>query len=132
MKVLEDSKTKVTTYKVGFNVNGDYSVTSFLDLYASTSFAYQMGKIKNDYVDVEVKGTGRYNDLDMGIMFTPFRYKKKIGFLTFSPKLYATLGFKYKYWKLKHIESNVVDIDGFMGDVEFKNKMAYFGLGYDF
>ncbi|NPA12251.1 MAG: hypothetical protein GXO62_08405 [Epsilonproteobacteria bacterium] len=132
MKALEDSKTKVMTYKVGMNLNGAYTLNKFVNFYASTSYAYQMGKIKNDYVDVEVKGTGHYSDLDLGVRITPLSVKKKIWFITLNPKVYATLGFKYKYWKLKRIESNVMDIDGYVGDVEFKNKMAYFGLGYDF
>jgi hypothetical protein len=129
---IYNSKTKFLTYKIGPSVVGKYAFNRFFSIYADAKIAYQMAKVKNDYVDKEVKATGRYNSFDIGIRFTPFRAKKKIGFVTLKPKLYATLGFRYRYWKFKNIESDVIGIPSNLYDLNFKTKIFYLGLGYDF
>ena len=132
--ILKDTDTKITTYKLGLNVTGNTAFNRFVSLYGSGSYAYQTGRVKNSDVDVSTDANGNYMDFDIGIRFTPFSAKYKAGFLTLSPKLYATLGYRYQYWQLNDIKVNVTGVDlTYSGsDLKMKDSVAYVGIGYSF
>jgi len=129
---LENSKTKFLTYKIGLNISSGYDFNRFLGFKVDAISAYQIASIKNDYVNKSVKATGIYNSLDVAFRFTPFKAKKKIGFITFAPKFYIDFGYKYRYWKFNNVESEVFNLNLEKADFKIKSNVAYIGLGYEF
>ena len=75
----------------------------------------------------------------MGLYFTPFTERYKWGWLTLSPRLYATLGYKYSSWDMGEM---LIDISGTQMSSEIldsfgmkfgmDSSIGYFGLGYSF
>jgi hypothetical protein len=75
----------------------------------------------------------------LGLYFTPFTSTFKWGFLTLSPRIYATLGYRYSKWS---VDKMVIDTSGanldsetlapYEHDFDMISSVGYFGLGYSF
>jgi len=132
--ILKKSKTKIKTFKIGPSLNGFYQFNQYISAFVNFAYAYQTGKVKNDYLDIDTSIDGSFTQADFNFRFTPFQTKTKIGFLTLNPKLYFTAGYKYNYWIVKDVS---IDISGNnipipKSDLEFKTSIVYLGIGYSF
>lgn len=134
MNAMKDSKTKIYTYKVGLGFSGRVALGKYFSLYGSGTYAYQNGTFKNSYAKADLKVNGIFQQYEVGARFQPFSYDKKIGWFTFSPRLYATLGYRYSDWKLKDINVDVtgVGVNFAKTDFNMNSSIGYFGLGYSF
>ena len=135
-----DSKTEIITYKIGPSINFQKSLVSDkLSLYGIASFAYQTGYIENDTIDSELTVNGTFQEYNLGLYYTPFTETYEWGWLTLSPRIYGTLGYKYSEWDLDEV---VIDISGakLSSDVldplgmkfGMDSSVGYFGVGYSF
>jgi len=135
-----DTKTSIQTYKLGATVSFQKSLLDKkISLYGMGSYAYQTGKIKNDYLDSDYSVDGTFQEYNIGLYFTPFTEKYKLWFLTLSPRIYATLGYKYSKWSVDKMSINMsgkeVNSDILSPfDMEFNmdSSIGYFGIGYSF
>lgn len=134
MNVMKKSKTTIYTYKVGLGLTGRVSLGKYFSLYGSGTYAYQNGTFKNDYAMVDLKVNGIFQEYDAGIRFQPVSFDKKIGWFTLSPRLYATLGYRYTDWELKDIHADVTGVGININKTDFNmhSSISYFGLGYSF
>jgi len=134
--LFKDTKTSFMTYKIGSSISFQKSLNKKVSLYGIGSIAYQTGYIKNDYIDSEFSVNGTYQELNAGLYFTPFTEKYKLGFLTLSPRLYATLGYKYSKWDIDDVTvdvyNNSVKVEPLMMKFGMDSSVGYFGVGYSF
>ena len=132
--IMKDTKTTMLTYKIGPNIVASKSLGDYFSLYASATYAYQTGKLKNDYLESDLDVNGIFQEYDAGVKFQPLSYDYKIGWITISPRLYATLGYRYTSWKLNDVKLNVAGIRANFAKTEFKmdSSIGYFGIGYSF
>ena len=131
---MKNSKTKIFTYKIGPSLAARTSLNKFFTLYGSGTFAYQTGTFKSDYANADLTVNGTFQEYDIGIRFQPVSSDHDFGFITISPRLYATIGYRYTSWDLNDIN---IDITG--TNTQFKQNnfnmnstITYFGLGYSF
>ena len=135
-----DTKTDIKTYKLGATISFQKSLISDkVSIYGVGSYAYQTGEIDNDYVDGSYSVDGTFQEYNVGLYFTPFTEEFKWGFLTLSPRVYATLGYRYSKWS---VDKMVIDTSGgsfnsdqlsqFEKDFEMSSSIGYFGVGYSF
>ena len=131
---MKKSKTKIMTYKIGPSINTAYKISKMFSLYLNGTYAYQTGRIKNDYADTDLHVNGSFEEFDMGVKFQPFAKDYKVGFLTLKPRLYMTLGYRYSYWKLKDVKVDITgqNLDFASSDMDMKSSVAYLGIGYSF
>ena len=134
MNAMKKSKTKILTYKVGISLSASKSLNDYFSLYAKGNVAYQTGSIKNDYANADLSVNGIFQEYDAGIKFQPFSEDYKLGWFTLSPRLYATLGYRYSSWKMNDVN---IDITGLntqftQTDLKMNASVGYFGLGYSF
>jgi len=134
MNNMPDSKTEIYTYKIGPSITGRRSLNSLFSIYGSATYAYQTGTFKNTEVDSDFTVNGTFQEYDFGIRFQPVSYNKKIGFLTFSPRFYATLGYRYTSWDLDDINIDITGTNTSFTQTDFNmnSSITYFGLGYSF
>jgi len=134
MDAMKKSKTDILTYKIGPNIVASKSLGQYFSLYASATYAYQTGKIKNKYLDSDLDVNGIFQEYDAGLKFQPLSYDYKIGWITISPRLYATVGYRYSAWKLDDVKLNVTGVNINFAKTDFKMNasVTYFGLGYSF
>ena len=90
--------------------------------------------MKNSYANSDLDVDGTFQEYDIGIKFQPLKYDKKIGWFTFSPRLYATLGYRYSQWILDDVAIDITGIGANFDKTDFKMKssIGYFGIGYSF
>jgi len=135
-----DSKTTFMTYKIGPAINFKKTlVDNKISLYGSAAYAYQTGNIKNDYADAKYSVNGTYQEYNLGLYFTPFTETYKWGWLSLSPRIYATLGYKYSKWDVNDM---TIDTSGtqlssaVLSPLNTKFQMdsstTYAGIGYSF
>jgi len=131
---IKDTKTNILTYKIGPNIVAMKSLGQYFSVYASATYAYQTGKIKNDYLESDLNVNGIFQEYDAGVKFQPLSYDYKIGWITISPRLYATLGYRYTSWKLDNVKLNVTGVPANFAETDFKMNasIGYFGIGYSF
>ncbi len=134
MKLMKSSKTKIETFKIGPSICGSYAFNRYFSLYGSATYAYQTGRMKNDYIDADLDVEGTFQEYDAGIRFQPVSIHKKVGFITLSPKFYMTAGYRYTKWQVDDVALDVtgagVTFDA--SDFTSENSILYFGVGYDF
>ena len=137
---FQDSKTEVMTYKIGPSVNFQKTLVSDkLSVYGIASLAYQTGYIKNDYVDSKFTVDGTFQEVNVGLYYTPFTENYKWGWLTLSPRIYATLGYKYSKWDVDEVLINISGaemsskiLDPLAMKFGFDSSVGYVGIGYSF
>ena len=135
-----DTKTEIQTYKLGATVNFKKALVSDkLSLYGVASYAYQTGNIENDHIEKEYSVDGTFQEYNVGLYFTPFTKEYKVGFLTFGPRVFATVGYKYSKWEVddmainmsgKEVSSDI--ISPLATTFSMESSIGYFGLGYSF
>jgi len=135
-----DTKTTIQTYKVGVTVNFQKSlIDKKLSLYGVGSYAMQTGKIKNDYLKSDYSVDGTFQEYNLGLYFTPFTETYKWGFLTLSPRIYGTVGYKYSKWSVDKMSINMSGHEinsNILSPLAMKFNMdssiGYAGIGYSF
>jgi len=138
--MFQKTKTKIMTYKIGPTINFQKTlINNKLSIYGIGSYAYQTGYIKNDYIKGDLDVDGTFQEYGMGLYFTPFTEKFKWGWLTLSPRIYATLGYKYSKWDMGEVAINIAgkkinsnDISPYKSTFEMSSSIGYFGIGYSF
>ncbi len=139
-ELFDKSQTELMTYKIGPTINFQKSLLgNKVSFYGSLSYAYQTGYIKNDYANSDFTVDGTFQEYNFGLYFTPFTETYKWGWLTLSPRIYATLGYKYSSWDLDevsidisgaHLSSDV--LDPLAMEFGMDTSVAYLGVGYSF
>ena len=134
MNAMKKSKTEISTYKVGPSIVAMKTLNDLFSLYASGTYAYQTGTLKNDYANADLSVNGIFKEYDVGIKFQPVSQDYDLGWMTLSPRLYATLGYRYTSWDLDDVSMNVMGVGGKFDQMDFgmNSKVTYFGLGYSF
>ncbi len=136
----KDSKTEILTYKIGPSISFEKSIVDDkLSMYGLATYAYQTGNIKNDYAKFDSSVNGSYQEYNIGLRYTPFTENYKLGWFTLSPRLYATLGYKYSKWEVDDV---FIDLSGgkinsdivapLKKDFTMNSSVGYFGVGYSF
>ncbi|HHD75985.1 MAG TPA: hypothetical protein ENK95_04055 [Campylobacterales bacterium] len=137
---FKQSKTSIMTYKIGPSINFKKTLISDkLSLYGIGSFAYQTGSIENDAIDSKLSVNGTFQEYNLGLYYTPFTEKYQWGWLTLSPRIYTTLGYKYSKWD---VDNAIIDISGakLSSDIldplgmkfSMESAIGYLGVGYSF
>ena len=131
---IEDSKTTIYTYKIGPNIAFRQSLNKYFSIYGYGSYAFQNATIKNDYLDSDISVNGTYQEYDIGIRFQPLAKDYYFDWITISPRLYATLGYRYTSLDLDDVSINIVGSNYQFTQTDFNmnSKITYFGLGYSF
>jgi len=136
---FEKTKTSIMTYKIGPSINFQKSLNENISIYGLGSFAYQTGYIKNDHIDSKFSVNGTYQEYNVGFYFTPFTETYKWGWLSISPRLYGTLGYKYSKWDVDEmlintsgVEMSSKILDPLGMKLGFDSSVAYAGVGYSF
>ncbi len=138
--LYEDSQTDIMTYKIGPTVTFQHGlISNKLSVYGVASYAYQTGSVENDYAKSDFDVDGIFQEYNIGLYFTPFTTKFKWGFLTLSPRVFATIGYRYSKWS---VDKMVIDTSGanldsetlapYEHDFDMISSVGYFGLGYSF
>jgi hypothetical protein len=134
--LFQKTQTTMMTYKIGPSINFQKSLNKNVSVYGIGSIAYQTGYIENDYINSKFSVNGSFQELNMGLYFTPFTDTYKWGWLTLSPRLYGTLGYKYSKWDVDDITidifNNSVTIDPLMMKFGMDSSIGYAGIGYSF
>jgi hypothetical protein len=138
-ELMVESKTEIKTYKIGPTISFQKSFNKKVSIYGTGSYAYQTGEIKNSYADAKYTVDGTFQEYNLGLYFTPFTETYKWGWLTLSPRIYATLGYKYANWDVDEMAINLSGnemssefLDIFATDFSMDTSIGYFGLGYSF
>lgn len=134
MDLMKKSKTKMLTYKIGPSISASASLNKHFMVYGSATYAYQTGTLKNDYAHADLTVNGIFQEYDVGIKVQPFSQDYKVSFLTLSPRLYGTLGYRYTDWTLNDVNIDVTGTNQKFTQTDFSsdNSVIYFGIGYDF
>ena len=132
LSALPDSKTEIKTYRVGGSVKGGYEIFPRINIFGFFSYGYQTGKVENEKWGIDGSVNGSYMTIGGGIKFYIFKEKKKILFLTLSPQLYVTAGYKYDRWELKDVKINNIALNLNKDDLVITDSYGFFGLGYSF
>ena len=128
---LKESKTKIITYKLGGIIKGGYLLNSFMQVYGNVSYAYQTARVKNDELNINSKSSGIYFSGDLGVKFQ-LKGKKDLGWITLTPAVFCTMGYRYSCWDVKSIKINNQDLMTKNTKLSFEISEIYLGLGYDF
>jgi len=137
---FEDSKTEMMTYKIGPTVSFQKTLISDkLSFYGTGSLAFQTASIENSYAKSKFTVNGTFQEYNVGLYYTPFTKDYDLGWFTLSPRLYATIGYKYTKWDLDEM---IVDISGMelsstiLNPLQTKfgmdSSIGYVGVGYSF
>lgn len=134
MKAMKKSKTQILTYKIGPSINASYAFSKYVMTYLNAMIAYQTGSIKNDYLNSNSHTDGIFQEYDAGIKMQPFAKDFHTKYITLSPRIYATLGWRYVSWKLTDVKLDVTGANVPLPQTDFNSNssMGYFGIGYDF
>lgn len=134
MKLMQMSKTEMLTYKIGPSVNASYAFNKYIMTYFNGVYAYQTGSIKNSYINSDFKVDGTFEEYDVGVKVQPFAEDFKTKYMTLSPRVYASFGWRYVSWKLNDVALNITGVNVPFPETDFESKSSlwYFGFGYDF
>ncbi len=125
---LKDSKTDISTYKIGLGLFGQKSLGKNASIYGSAIYAYQNGNIKNDYAKADFDVDGNYLEFSGGLKIHASKQSSLSG-------LYATVGLRHREWKLDNASINVTGVAGLKSpksNFEFSSNVATLGVGYSF
>ena len=132
LSALPDSKTEIKTYRIGGSVKGGYEIFPRINIFGFFSYGYQTGKVENEKWGIDGSVNGSYMTLGGGVMFYILKEKKKILFLTLSPEIYLTAGYKYDRWELKNVKINNIALNLNKDDLVITDSYGFLGLGYSF
>jgi hypothetical protein len=129
------SNTKITTYKVGLQMRVSKSLTSYLSIYASSVYAYQMARLENNEINLDIYTDGVFNENEIGIRLQAIERKYILtSWFSLSPQLFFTAGVRYSSWELNDVAINLFDYDLALPKNTFKveSTTMYAGIGYSF
>lgn len=134
MNLMQKSKTQIITSKIGPSLTARTSLNKFFSVYGSATYAFQTANIENNYLNSSLTANGTFQEYDIGIKFQPVSYDYDLGEFTLSPRLYATLGYRYSSWNLYDIKVDVTNTNTRFKQVNFNMNSAitYLGIGYSF
>jgi len=134
MNAMEKSKTEMLTYKIGPSITARKSLNKYFTVYGSATYAYQTGNLKNSYAKVDTNVDGIFQEYDAGIRFQPVSSDYDMGWITLSPRLYATMGYRYTSWELNDVAIDVTGTNTTFNksDLTMTSSVVYFGAGYSF
>ncbi len=134
MDAMKKSKTEMMTYKIGPSISASFSLNQYFIFYGSATYAYQTGTMKNDYANSDLKVDGFFQEYDVGIKIQPFAQNYATSWITLSPRLYATLGYRYTDWLLQDVAIDVTGVGNTFSQTDFESdsSVVYFGIGYSF
>lgn len=134
MNMMKKTKTKIYTYKIGPSITGRKSLNNYFSVYGSGTYAYQTGTFKNDIIDTDLNVNGKFQEYDVGLRFQPVSTTYKTEWFTLSPKLYATIGYRYTNWDLDDVNIDITGMKTKFTAIDFNmnSSITYFGLGYSF
>jgi len=138
--IFKESETKIMNYKLGAMLNLQKSlISNKVSIYGLASYAFQKAYIKNSLIDSKFSVNGFFQEYNIGLYFTPFTQKYKLGWFTLSPRLYATLGYRYANWDLDKMVINISGVElssemlsPFAMKFGMDTSVGYFGIGYSF
>jgi len=133
---IDLGKTDMFTYKLGPMFYAQLNITKKFSAYLSASYGYQVGWMKNSFLGSSLTVHGRYNYIDAGIRYRPWKQNIDLGFFEIDPSFYITAGYMHKGWRVndikvtafKHLSANV----GGIVKNRFKNDYLYVGIGYSY
>ena len=128
--ILEETSTDVETYKFGISMQGAYSVTPNLSIYATGIYATQTGDMTNDIISGTFDVSGTYSSVDIGVKYYPSEV------IEGESNFYIKGGYAYKHWDIDEIEGgiggivspNIMEI----ASMEMKSDYIYVGIGFSF
>jgi len=137
---FQDTETEVMTFKIGPTVTFQKSlIGNKLSVYGGASYAYQTGYIDNSLIDSSLTVNGTFQEYNLGLYFTPFTETFEWGWLSLSPRIYGTVGYKYSKWDVDEV---AINISGFemssdmlspLGmEFSMDSSVFYTGVGYSF
>jgi len=130
-KYFQDSQTDLLTYKIGMGVYAQKSLNDMVSIYGNSAYAYQRANIENDYAKADFDVDGSYFEVGAGLKFHVI--KADAGIL--SPRLYGTIGWKYRKWNVDDVALNISGISALQtpkSDMEFSTNTFTVGIGYSF
>jgi len=133
---IDMGKTDFFTYKLGPMVYAQLNITKKFSTYLSASYGYQVGWMKNSFIASSLTVHGKYNYIDVGVRYRPWKKNIDLGFFEIDPSFYITAGYMHKNWKVndikvtafKHLSANL----GGIVKSKFKNDYVYVGIGYSY
>ncbi len=125
---LKKSKTKFYTYKIGLDLKASKAINKIISFYASGAYAFQTARVKNSALNLDSSSSGNYMTFNAGVKFQA-KTHTKIWFMNLSPNVFATLGYRYDYWKVNNVKINSLALNT---DINLKVSQVYAGIGYDF
>lgn len=128
-------KTRIQTFKVGPQIKIAKSITSKLWIYGSTVYAYQFARIRNSSIDLDTRINGSFLENELGLMYRPFRYSYRLNdWISLSPQLYFSTGFRYSKWLHFDTAINLFDSDipTQKGSFSLQSSTSFVGIGYSF
>ncbi len=134
MNLMPDSKTKIRSYKIGPSLTARTSLNNFFTLYGSITYALQTGSIENDHINTSLNINGTFQEFDIGIRFQPLSSDYDLGWITLSPRLYATLGHRHTSWTLDDVNIDITGVNARTTSMDFnmESSVTYIGVGYSF
>lgn len=132
--LLKKTKTEILTYKIGPSISVMQSFNKHFMVYASATYAYQTGSIKNSYMSSSFQVDGTFQEYDIGLKFQPLSEEIELGWFTLSPRLYFTAGYRYSDWQLDDIETSIMGFNLPSPETDFNmnSSITYLGFGYTF
>ena len=128
LNYLKKSKTKFYTYKIGLDLKGAKAINKIISFYASGAYAFQTARVKNSVLNLDSSSSGNYMTFNGGVKFQA-KTHTKIWFMNLSPNVFATLGYRYDYWKVNNVKIDSLKLNT---DITLKVSQIYAGVGYDF
>ena len=128
---FEESQTDFLTYKIGVGLYAQKSINDMISIYGNTVYAYQRANIENDYANADFDVDGTYFEAGAGIKFHVIKTDTSL----LSPRLYGTIGWKYRKWKVDDVALNISGISALetpKSDMEFSTNTFTIGIGYSF
>ena len=134
-KYYKDSKTKIKTYKLGVALYSRVKFVPSLSGYLNAIYAYQTGSISNSYANSDFHVNGHFTSIDFGVRFQPYEKNFDLGFFTLSPRLFATLGYRYNSWTYDDAAINISGLPTVKfpkTTMKINTGISYIGFGYSF
>jgi hypothetical protein len=132
--LYEKSKTEILTFRAGPSIEVSKALGSIFLIYGSATIGYQFGSVKNNYARTDANVQGWFDAVDVGLRLQALSYDKDMGWFTLSPRLYATVGFRYTYWQLNDLAIDTSGSGIVFGesDLKISTSTVYAAIGYSF
>ena len=133
--IIKNSNTDLLSYKIGAGVYAQKSLNKYISIYGSAIYAYQTGNIKNSFVKLDQSIDGKYLELNAGLKFQAVKADYDAGIISINPRLYGTIGWRYREWQINKANINLNNMhtsSGANGNMNISSHAATAGFGYSF